>query len=201
MKELSLRAWRKLEAEIANKINVARKESATTANLSAYEQDVSGAYARMSGSVRSDLDNTARLIGIRRKIRDEISVINRSAAIDVLISEKKFLEDSRALIDHTLTNLTEYAPGDVGSYFSAKKEKFMATPAQTSRFYGAESTGDTIKVPVYSEADKVIFTAESKALAARLVEVEEQLVSLNITVKVGILSDSDMQFLESVGVI
>ena len=203
MKHFSLRHARKIDQRLAAMITEMKTAYTGTVQVSMYDQTPVQTYEKLSGK-QSALGNTiSTLIAIRKQIRDNIAIANHANGITTKISRRKELIDLKELYSTMEAACTEVVPVNVGTYFDSKKTHMQNHPTTETYVFRdrQKKNKDMVEIPVVTDETLADIRKKVKTYSSELEQVEEELLSINAVVMVGIVNDADYEVLKELGVV
>lgn len=204
MKQYSLRQARKIDQRIAAMIAEMKSAYTGSVGVSMYEQQPLQAYSKESHKQRIVGDSIAKLIGIRKRIRDEIAVANYTNGIARKISRRKELIDLKDLYTTISAATSEVVPQSVVEYFESKSAQMKAHPVTdpfSYRLDRVKKNKDMIEIPVLSEEMLENTKKKVRMYSSELEQVEEELLSMNAVIMIDAMNDDEYEFLKELGVV
>ena len=187
--KLTLRAARKLESKIQNKISEGVDYDVT---FSPYETTpVSEKFALAEQNMRGDVEDILCLSEIRYDIRRQIQQLNEESGINEMVNKRKLMLDCLAHWKD-IKKVAERTHEPVSVEVIEGKLEAIRNSTDKSSY----SFRDTVTVPVVSDS----FAGESEKairnLEMSIEELDDNILSKNMGTKVT-LSDIDATFLRS----
>ena len=193
--KLTLRAARKLEGKIANRvINEGINYDVT---FSAYDStSVAEKLSRAQNTLRSDVDTALHLTQIRSGIRRQIQQLNEESGINEMVSERKKLLDALAIWKEVKA-VGERTREPVSSEIIEGKIEAIRNGTVNSR-----SITPRESVTVRAVSDDYANEAEStiRSLETLIERLDDNILERNMGTKIS-LSETDVSILHSTGLL
>ena len=192
--KLTLRAARKLEGKIANRINEGIDHDVT---FSAYDKSpVSEKLTRAQNGVRVEVDTILALTNIRADIRRSIQTLNEESGINGLVSDRKKALDILAIwkdIKATGDNTRDIVTTEI---IEGKLEAIRTSTNNASSY----SARDSVTVRAVSDEFVEEAAQSISALESRIEGLDDAILETNMGTKVT-LADTDVNLLRKLGLL